>query len=131
MIIKRLLMITFVSFLFGCSNYAEKVIMPIVTVKQVGNCARVLGHGNLDSIKTIHREGNDLIVSVIASTSCGGLVAESPQVIFKGKSADLSWVWTNPDDGPLAACLCVRQLEFKVTDAPSDITEATAETRRN
>jgi hypothetical protein len=131
MIIKRLLMIVFASFLFGCTSYAEKVITPIVTVKQVGTCARALGQGNADSIKAIHREGNDLVVSVTVSASCGGLVAESPQVIFQGKSADLSWIWTNPDDGPLAACLCARQLEFKVTGAPSDITETTAKARKN
>ena len=129
MIIRSLLITTFASFLFGCSSYAEKVVTPTVTVKQVGNCARALGQGNADSIKAIHREGNDLVVSVIASASCGGLVADSPQVIFKGKSADLSWIWTNPDDGPLAACLCFRQLEFKVTGAPNYVTEATAKSR--
>jgi hypothetical protein len=129
MIIKRLLMIVFTSFLSGCTSYAEKVITPVVTVKQVGNCARALGQGNIDSIKAIHREGNDLVVAVTVSASCGGLVAESPQVIFKGKSADLSWIWTNPDNGPLAACLCSRQLEFKVTGAPNDVTEATAKAR--
>lgn len=129
MIILRLFITIVVSLLFGCSSYAEKVVTPIVTVKHVGNCAMALGQGNADSIKAIHREGNDLVVSVIASASCGGLVADSPQVIFKGKSADLSWVWTNPDDGPLAACLCSRQLEFKVTGAPNYVTEATAKSR--
>lgn len=134
MINQRLLLVASIGFLLSyfsaIYSYAEALATPLVTVKQIASCSKSVTYNDAKSIKAVYREGNDLVVSVRANASCGGLKAESPQVVFKGKSADLSWVWNNPDNGPLTACLCAHKLEFRVAGAPNEVISATAEARQ-
>jgi hypothetical protein len=123
------LCVFFSASLMTVASYADTAVASTVTVQQIDGCSKTLGTDYKNGVKTVGREATDLVVVVVASASCGGLVAGSPQVVFKGKSADLTWVWTNPDDGPLAACLCARQLQFRIKDAPQEVVNATAKAR--
>jgi hypothetical protein len=86
-----------------------------VTVREVGGCSNALAWDKANEIRSSTRDGKDLVVSVLSNATCGGLRAELPLAEVVSNSVKLSWKWVNPNDAPLAACLCTRHLEFRLS----------------
>jgi hypothetical protein len=90
----------------------------VATVQEIGGCSNALPWSERSRIRAVGREEGELVVSVLANAACGGLRPDSPQVELSGSTLSLSWVWVKPDNVPLAACLCTRHLEFRVSGVP-------------
>ena len=108
---------------------AESNAGPTVAVREIGGCSNALPWTKSTDVREVTRDGEDLVVSVLANAACGGLRAELPQADVSPNTLALSWVWTNPDRAPLAACKCTRHLQFRVSPAPGGDFSARAEAR--
>jgi hypothetical protein len=102
-----------------------------VTLTEVAGCRDKLPHSKSSEVRAVHRDGDVLVVSVVANTYCGGVSARQPEAHIAAKSVALSWAWIRPDvNVPLTACICSRHLEFRVSGAPAGELTITAEPRR-
>jgi hypothetical protein len=77
-------------------------------------------------VTSVKRDGETIVVSVIATAVCGGVNAEAPEVTISGNSIALSWLWVGPKGGPVTACRCGRHLEFRIEGGPNGDVAVTA-----
>jgi len=89
-----------------------------VSVRELGGCSHALPWTKSSEVRESRREGAELVVGVLANAACGGMQAQAPLVQVREREIEITWLWVNPDNAPLAACKCTRHLEFRVTDAP-------------
>jgi hypothetical protein len=89
-----------------------------VSVRELAGCSHALPWTKSSEVRETRRDGTDLVVGVLANATCGGMRAESPRAEARDKEIEITWLWVNPDNAPLAACKCTRHLEFRVADAP-------------
>ena len=108
---------------------ASDVTVPVATVQEIGGCSNALPWSKRSEVRAVERDGAQLVVTVFANAACGGLRPDSPQVEISGNAVALSWIWTNPDNAPMAACLCTRHLKFIVGGAPAGDVVVTAAER--
>lgn len=122
--------VSLIAGLFAASCYADSTAAASATVREVGGCSSALPWSKRSEVDAVSREGNELVVSVLANAACGALRAEEPQVTTSANTVALSWTWVNhPKGAPLASCLCTRHLQFRVSGAPEGDVIVTAETR--
>jgi hypothetical protein len=89
-----------------------------VSVREVAGCSDELDWGKTSQVKKIARDGDNLVVHLLANQACGSLRAVQPRADVAGNSVILGWSWQMPKDGPLAACICTRHLEFRIPGIP-------------
>ena len=64
-------------------------------------------------------EQTQLIVQMLANAGCGPYYADAPNARIEGDTVSVGWSWALPKDAPVAACICTRRLEFRVSNAAS------------
>jgi hypothetical protein len=100
-----------------------------VSVRQVAGCNEELPWREKPRVQNVVRDGDSLVVTLLANNTCGPFKAASPSAVLQGKSLALDWSWRRVDDSPVAACICTRHLEFRVPKMPpGDITVTTLKT---
>ena len=89
-----------------------------VSVREVAGCSDELDWGKTSQVKKIARDGDILVVHLLANQSCGSLRAVQPHADIAGNTVTLGWSWQIPDPAALAACICTRHLEFRIPGIP-------------
>ena len=102
---------------------------PQVSVRELGGCSHALPWTKSAEVREVRREGEELVVAVLANAACGGMQAQAPLARAREQELEITWVWVNPDNAPLAACKCTRHLEFRVAGAPAGDVAVRAEAR--
>ncbi len=91
-----------------------------VTVKELAGCSKDLPAEERARVQNVSREGQELVVQVLANETCTPVRAERPSAEIAGTIVTLNWSWTRePGAAPKAACTCTRQLEFRIPGAPA------------
>ena len=89
-----------------------------VSVSEVAGCSDELDWGKTSQVKNIARDGDILVVHLLANQSCGSVRAVQPRADIAGNTVTLGWSWHIPKGAPLAACICTRHLEFRIPGTP-------------
>jgi hypothetical protein len=91
-----------------------------VTVKELAGCSKELRSEDRARVQNVSREGEDLVVKVLANETCAPVRAERPSAEIAGNIVTLNWSWTREAGAaPKADCTCTRQLEFRLPGAPA------------
>jgi hypothetical protein len=90
-----------------------------VSVREIGSCNEELSWNESSRVTGVVRKGDMLIVTMLANHACGSFKADAPIAELKGTSITLGWSWKRVGDGPAAACICTRRLEFRIPNVPS------------
>ena len=94
-----------------------------LVVRKIEGCSMELREDQPARVKSLLRDGNELVFVVVANDNCSAADVRNPTFTVSGSVATFEWQWHRRPGVEPTACNCTKHLEVRQPNVPLSVKE--------